>query len=452
MASIKFYILIIIRIVLIAVLTFFIAFTLLKDFKLLAGLLLIFLIFQIVFLIRYLNRTNIKIAYFFDSLVNEDFTIRFPEDANPKSLMQLHTSINKVKNLIRETQIKNRLQENYYQEILKQAKIGILMLNDKGHVIFANPTIKKILNSNQLNHLRQLEKVDSNLFNLLSNLQPFERKLYQLTSERETNHLVIRATQVVLDNNVLKLITIQEINNELDEKETDSWTKLIRVLTHEIMNTIAPISSISESILNYYKGEDGLLSLNEISEVQIKNTVEGLEIIKNQGNDLVSFVQAYRNLLSIPVPDKKIIEVPKLLKKIKVLANQDKVFDSILFEVNNTIENLEIFADEKQITQVLVNLSKNAIQSLHDMKGGCIEFKSGINSHNEKYISVNDNGPGISLELIDQIFVPFFTTKTDGSGIGLSLSKQIMKMHGGSLKVHSQPSLKTSFSLYFLNT
>ncbi|PKP28838.1 MAG: histidine kinase [Bacteroidetes bacterium HGW-Bacteroidetes-18] len=449
MASKNYYFQLILRVGFITVLAFIFAFTWLEDHIYYAIASLVLLIAQVVFLVKYLNQINIKIAYFFESLKNEDFTFRFPEETNPKSLKQLHKSLNEVNNLIRETQIKNKTQENYYQEILKQAKIGILTLNSKGHILFSNPTAKRLFNCSQLNHIRQLEKVDKKLFNLLSELNPFERKLFQLTNERETVQLLIKSTEIVLNKEILKLVTIQDINNELDEKETDSWMKLIRVLTHEIMNTIAPISSISESILSYYKNESGIIPVSQIDENHIKNTVKGLEVIKNQGNDLMSFVQSYRSVLNIPIPDKKIIDVNKLLEKVKILAIQEPDFDTVSFQIKNTSESLKIFADEKQITQVLINLSKNAIQSLHKREGGVIELISGITTNNEKYIMVKDNGSGISKELIDQIFVPFFTTKPSGSGIGLSLSKQIMQIHGGRLKVHSVPFVETSFALVF---
>lgn len=449
MASKNYYFQLIVRIIFISLLAFTVAFTWLNDYIYFSITSMILLVMQVVLLIKYFNQTNRKIAYFFESIKNDDFTVRFSEETNPKSLKELHQSLNNVNDLIREAQIKNRTQENYYQEILKQAKIGVLILNKKGHILFSNPTSKQLFNCQQLNHIRQLEKIDKKLFKLLAELKPFERTLFPLTNERETTQLLIKSTEIVLNDETLKLITIQDINNELDEKETDSWMKLIRVLTHEIMNTITPISSISESILNYYKNDKGILSLTQVDEALIKNTIKGLEIIKEQGNDLMSFVQSYRNILNIPIPDKKIIDVQQLLEKVKLLASQETGFDTITFRIKNTSEVIEIFADEKQITLVLINLLKNAIQALHKKKGGLIELTSGITTDNEKYIKIKDNGSGISKELIDQIFVPFFTTKTNGSGIGLSLSKQIMQLHGGSLSVHSVPNEETSFLLVF---
>lgn len=411
--------------------------------------LFVLLVIQTVLLINYMNQTNRKIAHLFDSIKNEDFTFSFSEEVKPKSLKALHQSLNRVNKLIQNTQIKNRTQETYYQEILKQANIGILAINSAGHILFSNLTAKKILNTNQLSHIRQLEKIDTAFFDFLSESKAIDKKLVQLTNERETIQLTLKSTEITLDGKTLKLITIQDINSELDEKETDSWMKLIRVLTHEIMNSVAPITSISESILNYYKTENGEAAVKHIDESRIKNTVKGLEVIKNQGNDLMSFVQSYRSFLSIPVPDKKIIIVEKLLEKVKVLAGQVVGFDNISFQIDSTVDNLEIFADEKQITQILINLSKNAIQSMAGKTDGILTFTSGISADKGKYIAIKDNGPGIPQEIVDQIFIPFFTTKSDGTGIGLSLSKKIMQLHGGNITLQSMPTQETVFTLVF---
>ncbi|WP_298510464.1 ATP-binding protein [uncultured Kordia sp.] len=449
MAIKTYYIQILIRIVIITGIAILLAFLFNKGQYYLSGLCFLFIGIQVVFFVRYLNKTNHKIAYFFESIENEDFTIRFPEDSGPNSLRELHKSLNKVRNFIQETQVRNREQENYYQEILKQVKIGVLTINDKGHILFANPTAKRLFNTSQLNHINQLKKVDKKLSDHLSKLQPFERQLFQITNERETISLVVKAKKVVLNAQMLNLVTIQDINNELNEKETDSWMKLIRVLTHEIMNTITPLSSISESILNYYKTDEGWIAADQINEKQVKNTIRGLEIINNQGNRLIDFVHSYRSLLSIPEPDKKIINIQDFLEEVKTLVSQEKGFDQISFKVRHLSGDFEIFADEKQITQTLINLLKNAMQSSRGKEDSSIELISGINEVNRKFIKVKDNGIGIPSELMEQIFVPFFTTKTDGSGIGLSLSRQILQMHNGSLTVTSVPNKETSFTLLF---
>ncbi len=449
MISKKFYIQIAIRVIFLALTAILMAYTLVKNQYIYCFFLLVVLVLHVLALIKYSNRNNRKVAFFFNALKNEDFTLSFPEKGNTASFNELNQSLNSLNTTIQKIYLKNQSQEHYYQGILKQAEIGILTFNSKGHILFTNPKIEKLLNYSPLNHISQLAQVDKKLFALFDTIKPRQRKLFELTNERETIQLAIKSSEISLNNEKLNLITIQDINNELDKKETDSWIKLIRVLTHEIMNSVTPITSISESILRYYKDENGIVSTSQIDEKKILNTAKGLEVIKNQGQDLMSFVQSYRSFLNVPAPDKKIIKVAPLLEKIKVLTSQETGFNSISFEIIDHDEHLEIFADEKLITQILLNLSKNAMQSLQKTDTGSLQFIYGLNQTGGKYITVKDNGPGILPEIMSQIFVPFYTTKEEGSGIGLSLSKQIMHLHGGNLIAHSIPNEETSFTLTF---
>ena len=203
-------------------------------------------------LIYFLNRINRRIFYFFDAIKNEDFTLRFPEKLSVKSLEELNHSLNMLNEMIQDIHLKKQAQEQYYQEIIKQADIGILTINAKGHILFANSTSENLFDYSPLNHIKQFQQVDQKLYELFEGLQPFERKLVQLTNEREKKQLALKSTSVSSEGKELLLVVVQDIHKELDEKETDSWVKLIRVLTHEIMNTITPITSISESILKYF--------------------------------------------------------------------------------------------------------------------------------------------------------------------------------------------------------
>ncbi|TPN88006.1 sensor histidine kinase [Aquimarina algicola] len=449
MVSQKIYINIIVRVLILSLTTIAMAILVSKKLYLLSSIVLLLLIVETILLIRYLNQSNRKIAYFFNAVKNEDFTLRFPEEGNVSSLNELHKSLNTLNSVIQKVHIDNQTQQQYFQEILKHAEIGILTFNDKGHILYKNPKIELLLNHSPLNHIKQLQQVDVKLYELFKNLRPFEQKLFNLTNERETIQLAIKSTALSLNNESLTLITIQDIHSELDKKETDSWIKLIRVLTHEIMNSVTPITSISESILGYYKTEDGIVSTEQIDENKINTTAKGLEVIKNQGNDLMSFVQSYRSLLNVPVPDKKIINVNDLIEKVRILMSQQIDQYDIEFEIIKKTEGIEIYADEKQITQILINLCKNAIQSLKNTENGKLTIILDTTKESRKLIVVKDNGPGITPDILDQIFVPFFTTKQDGTGIGLSLSKQIMHLHGGNLTAHSIPNEETSFSLFF---
>ena len=449
MVSKNFYFQTIGRVIFITGTSLMLAFLLARENYVFGILTLIALVFQAYYLIRYVNETNRKIAYFFDAIKNEDFTLRFPEKLTLKSLEELNHSLNMLNEMIQKIHLKNQTQERFYQEILKQADIGILAINKKGHILFANPRLEHMLNYTPLNHIKQLSQIDENLYRVFSELKPFERRMFQLTNEREKIDLAIKSSSFNLDDQELLLVVIQDIHQELDEKETESWTRLIRVLTHEIMNSITPITSISDSILKYQT----LADKNPVDETsyqkRLENTIKGLEVIKDQGANLMSFVQSYRSFLNVPLPDKKIVRVQNLLEKVIMLMGQDKKFSNTSIELLMDDQDLELFIDEKQITQVLINLSRNALQSMEQLKNSSLKLIAGINNAGQKYIEVKDNGPGIPHELINEIFVPFFTTKNSGTGVGLSLSKQILRMHGGNLKLNSIPNKETSFFLIF---
>ncbi|WP_394748167.1 sensor histidine kinase [Spongiimicrobium salis] len=449
MASRDFYVQLIVRVLFMSFTAIGLAFAYVDTSYFLFAFLSFLLVAQTYALILYINSTNRKIAYFFNAIRNEDFTLRFPEKVSIKSFKELNQSLNRVNGLIQEVHLKLQTQEQYYQEILKQANIGILTYNDKGHILFANPTVERLLNHRPLNHIKQLAQIDEKLYDLFEELKPFDQKLFELVNERDKIQLAIKSTAINFEKQALMLVVIQDIHKELDEKETDSWVRLIRVLTHEIMNTVAPITSISESILKFFKQGEAPISIEQLTEEQMINATKGMEVIKEQGNDLMSFVESYRSFLSVPAPDKTLVSAQKLLDRVKVLMVQDTTMDKISFEVDVYPEDLEVYIDEKQIAQVLLNLTKNALQSLLEKGEGTIKISAGISKKGKKYIEVWDNGPGIPEELIDEVFVPFFTTKNTGTGIGLSLSKQILRLHGGNLKVMSVPHKVTVFSLVF---
>ncbi|WP_343487292.1 ATP-binding protein [Allomuricauda sp. d1] len=447
MASRNFYFQLIARVIFLALTSLAIAFSISYASYIALGFSIILLIAQVFSLISFINSTNRKIAYFFDAIRNEDFTLRFPEKVTIKSFKELNQSLNRVNGLIQEVHLQLQIRENYYQEILKQANIGIMTFNEKGHILFANPTLEKLLNYSPLNHIKQLNQIDKGLYEIFKPFEPFERKLYQFTNEREQKQLALKCTQMTLNNNPLLLVVAQDIHHELDKKETDSWVRLIRVLTHEIMNTITPITSISDSILKHFKSVE-LESSNDIDKDKMASSIKGMEVIREQGGDLMEFVQSYRSFLSVPKPDKTLISAQKLFEKARVLTSKEA---SQTTKINWSIQpnGLELFIDEKQITQVLINLVKNAAHSLEGQENGTIDVTASLDGNDKKYIEVKDNGPGISEELLDEIFVPFFTTKEKGTGIGLSLSKQIIQQHGGNIVVQSSLNHYTSFILSF---
>jgi nitrogen fixation/metabolism regulation signal transduction histidine kinase len=407
------------------------------------------IIIVVINLVNYLNSTNRKISYFLDSVQSEDSTLSFPANITTKPIREIYQGIDKVNKQIQQLKIESRQQEQYFQTLLEHVGTGIVTFDTKGLVHHANSAGKKMLGVNILTHLNQLEKVDRNLFQAIRNIKPFDQKLVSVLSESGSIQLSIKATAFKTKDDELILLSVQDIKNELDEKELESWMKLIRVLMHEIMNSIAPITSLSESLCQFFMIDGRPALPEEVTETTIQNTLRGLSVIKEQGHGLMLFVESYRKLTRLPKPDKKIFRVEDLISRIKVLYTSLENSEKINLTVTVNPEEMELLADENLISLVLINLTKNALQANENNPEGKIQVIAGINSAHRPEIRVVDNGPGIPEEILEQIFIPFFTTRENGSGIGLSLSRQIMRLHGGRLQVRSVPGKETVFSLIF---
>ena len=404
---------------------------------------------QTINLISYLNSTNKKIRFFFDSVRNDDSNLFFPFEITNTSLSTLYQSMNKVNNQIQQLKIENRQQEQYFGTMLEHLATGIITYNDKGFILHANSAAKNLLSIEVLTHLQQIERKDQKLYDIIKSMKPYERKLIAITAAEGEIQLSLKATSFKTKENELVILSIQDIKNELDEKEIDSWMKLIRVLMHEIMNSITPITSLSESLSNIYSSDGKAVSPEQVNVKTIATTLQGLNVIKEQGKGLMSFVESYRKLTRVPEPVKKIFRVSDLMSRVQVLYNSLENSGRTDLSVSMADPDLEIFADQNLISQVLINLLKNALEANENNASGKIKISASAGVKNHPEICVSDNGPGIPEENIDEIFVPFFTTRQNGSGIGLSLSKQIMKIHGGNLKVRSVPGRETVFCLSF---
>jgi PAS domain S-box-containing protein len=414
-----------------------------KVYVFVAFVALIFII-EVAELINFLNRTNRKIAYFFDAIRNDDSTLNFPVNTGNKALNDLNASLNKVNGLIKNIKFELREQEQYFKAILEHVSIGIITFNERGIIFLANSAAKNLLGHEHLTHINQIVRIDRKLFNALKELQPGDRKLINFNSKNGVIQLSLKSTLFKTTQENFQLVAIHDIKNELDIKELESWIKLIRVLTHEIMNTVAPITSLSQTILGYFKNLDE----NPLTEKIVQNTMKGLEIINERGTGLIGFVETYRKLTRIPHPEKKAIQLQEFIDNTITLINFEPIGGHIKITREIKPEDLEVSADKKQISQVLINLIKNALEALKNSENGKIHINGEINENGRAQITVTDNGPGIPDDLADKIFIPFFTTKESGSGIGLSLSRQIMQLHGGTIKLESQLQ-NTSFTIIF---
>lgn len=412
-----------------------------------AALMVLVVAGQLYELFRFVSQTNRKLTRFLESVKYSDFVSGFTTDNKlGSSFRDLNTAFNEVLEAFRKARSEKEEHWQYLNTIVQQVRTGILSFDTQGNVQLMNTNAKKFVGTTNLQNIHELENQNYKLFQALMEVQAGRSTLYKGGTEFL---LTIQATELRIRGNTVKLITLQNIQNELQKQELEAWQNLTRVLRHEIMNSITPISSLTSTLRDILDHE---LIKNEYSyELKIESAEdlrEGLETIENRSKGLIKFIDAYREYTSLPQPKLKIIRIKTLIDKVANLLKPEFRKTSIQFNTRCESEYLTIQADEEMIEQVLINLVKNAIEALEQTTKPQIVL-NGSYTENAVLIEVSDNGPGIIPEAIDRIFVPFFTTKKTGSGIGLALSRQIMQMHNGSLTVNSVPEVNTKFTLRF---
>jgi two-component system, NtrC family, nitrogen regulation sensor histidine kinase NtrY len=414
----------------------------------LAGM--IFLIaLQAYLLVNKVNKTNSDLEKFFSSIQDHDSSVRFSEDTMNTSFRKLHDRMNNINSIIQNVKIENERTSHFLQTVVDHVDVGLLSFDTNGRIEINNRAAKRYFNVQQPRQLSSLKTIDDELFKIISTIKPGQEILHKMKTDNLLQSVLVKATELKFESNVIKLVSFQDITNELDKKELDSWQKLIRVLTHEIMNSISPITSLTTVISGYFKKKDdeNPVPPEKIDNLIIAKTLSGLDTIEETGKGLLDFVDKYRSLTSLPKPDLSRFTVDSLFRKCKLLMESD-LSKNIRIITCVYPEDIAIEADFAQVEQILINLIKNASEALSDKKEGIIHLKASC-ADDGTIIQVEDNGIGISSDIIDDIFVPFYTTKENGSGIGLSLSKQIMQNHDGTISVNSAPDKGAIFTLKF---
>jgi nitrogen fixation/metabolism regulation signal transduction histidine kinase len=328
--------------------------------------------------------------------------------------------------------------------------VSILAYQRDGTVEMINPAAKKLFQLNSLKNIHMLGSLSETLASTLLTINPGENKLVKVQDEEDILQLAIFATEFKVKDKVILLSTIKNIQNVLEEQETAAWQKLIRVLTHEIMNSIAPISSLSSTVENMVRPyADGKKDMNEVDKETILEIQGALQTINKRSTGLMNFVETYRSLTKIPEPNFAVVKMDELVRNVHTLMKKDALRKNIQLTAGVEPNTIEVQIDEQMIEQVLINLIKNSIQALKGRTDGQIQIRGFYNKRGRPTIQVIDNGQGILDDVIDKIFIPFFTTKQSGSGIGLSLSKQIMRLHGGTITAQSIPNKETIFNMTF---
>jgi two-component system, NtrC family, nitrogen regulation sensor histidine kinase NtrY len=407
------------------------------------------IIIQAWLMVDLVNKTNTDLEKFFSAVQDHDSSVRFSDNTMNNSFRKLHDRMNSLYTIIQDVKIENERTGHFLQSVVDHVDIGLLSFDMNGQIEIYNRAAKRYLNVQQPRHLSSLKTLNDEIFKIINAIKPGQEILHKMKIDNLLQSILIKAIELKFENNVIKLVSFQDITNELDKKELDSWQRLIRVLTHEIMNSISPITSLTTVISGYFKkkgSETPVLSENIDNQI-ISKTLSGLNTIEETGKGLLDFVDKYRSLTLLPKPNLSNFTVDSLFRKCKQLMESD-IPDNIKITAGVYPDGIAIVADYAQVEQILINLIKNAVEALSNRKDGTIHLTS-MYADESTLIQVEDNGVGISGDIIEDIFVPFYTTKESGSGIGLSLSKQIMQNHGGTISVNSAPDKGSRFTLKF---
>ena len=364
-----------------------------------------------------------KVAFLLDAIENDDPAVHFYEHVADKDSSQVNAMLNRIARMLQAIKRETVEREKYYELILDFVETGVAVLDDKGVVFQHNRKALELLGIDVLTHVKQLGRVSEEVEKVFREILPGQKMKVEYTNERGTRVPCFRASLITIHDKSYRIIAMDDISHELDEHEIDSWIRLTRVLTHEMMNSLTPVTSLSETLLT-------LPSARQDEELR-----QGLETIRTTGKGLVNFVMSYRRLTRLPSPEPALFDVRPFLERMVQLAKHQHPSPNVRIALEEVSEDLMAFADESMMAQVLTNLLKNAVQAIGKAENGEIRLRAYVDSQEAVRIEVANNGPEITPEVAAQIFVPFFTTKEDGSGIGLSLSKQMMRLQGGSISL-----------------
>jgi nitrogen fixation/metabolism regulation signal transduction histidine kinase len=400
--------------------------------------LILLLILQIVLLLNYLRKIDKELSGFFTSICEDDF-----QSANINSdILNRHSNLGKALKKLKDT-FNNKSKEAEIQQLLlarflEHVDTAIILFDEKGTILWLNTTALNILRIPRFYSINDLWKAYPGMKENFNYINPGERKIYKLNNGYDILALSLRKSEFKTKDNNLSLFAFDHINREYSDIEQESWEKLIKVITHEIMNTLTPVTALTESLKKD-------LSVANNSENYVKSTERSLNLIDERSKGLIKFVNRYRKVTTTPELNRTLINVAELLYNTRQLTVKDK---ENLINISIKPIDLELFADKELIAQVLINLIKNSIEAIEDKPNGKIDIEA-YKEDNKTIIKIQDNGKGIDKELRDKIFIPFYSTKKQGSGIGLSLARQIMRLHGGNISVYSVVDEKTVFTLVF---
>ncbi len=405
------------------------------------------IILQLVDFYNFHRKAQYEVEQFVESIHYRDFSRYFDVKEAPLELKSLRQGFNEINSTFKLISRERETQYQYLQKILELVNTGILSFEHKsGEISWMNESFKNMLGVPYLKTIHSLERRDSALYHEIINLRPGENKIVSITKDNNTFKTLLAVTAFQTDGKVYKLIAFQDVNEALDETEAKAWQKLLSVMTHEIMNSVAPISSLAETMGHRLQASVDLLEGQPGAFDDLKL---GISTIRRRSEGLLKFAETYRNLNKITTLNLNKVYARDLFESLHNLMEPTLEQKNIDMEIILKDPDLSLEADTNLVEQVLINLVVNAVEAVRDSAEPCITLSALVGANNRAIIKVADNGMGMSPEVVDNIFIPFFSTKKNGSGIGLSLCKQIMLLHKGNIQVQSIEGEGSAFLLHF---
>ncbi len=402
---------------------------------------LLFLL-SIIQIYRYYNKINKNIFFLLNALDNGDYMFHFTTTKLPKREKELNEMMNRIKEIISKARQEVIEHERFLSHIVQSIPAGIIILDSKDNIKDSNHAASSLLGLPVLTHLNQLKVIDEELPEVFKSLKASdENRQIVISTEKEQKQISLGASNIQVNQQELRVITLYGIDSELEAKEMESWAKLIRIMTHEIMNSITPITSLTEMLLYSFQNQN-----DESQAIQRESTIDSLATIHSTAKDLTTFVNSYREFSRISTPQKTAIDLLPFIHSILKLESTIIDAKNIRTQIYSDRENITLYADRSQLSRVIVNLLKNAIEATTKEESPEIHIQIATLVDDRIKISFTNKGEAIPDDILDNIFIPFYTTKQDGSGIGLSVSRYILRLHGGSLK-YSHTEGWTTFSI-----
>ncbi len=404
---------------------------------------------QIMELSNFANKTNTELGRFLAGVRDGDFQLNYQRQQKSKSFEKLYRSFNDVIDTLKELETERNAQNEFLNTIINQIGFGILVFDESQEIILMNNEASELLSIPKVKKWRNLRNRNIGFLETLVSIDRTQNQLLETTIDEESHYFTVNVNNMRLRDRPLKIASFQNIRSEIRQKEIEAWHKLIRILTHETMNSVTPIVSLAETMQMLLTKEDGdsPKHVKDLTEENVLDLRESIQTIEERGEGILRFVSEYRKLTRIPQPELEEVEFSAFLQSTLKLYQPALDENSVDLTVN--VPEFRVMIDPVLIQQVVINLVKNSIEALKETEQKRIKIELSGDEKHQRVVQVSDNGPGIPKEKADKIFIPFYTTKQEGSGIGLSVSRQIMSLHGGQLDFKSIPGQWTTFSLKF---